>query len=59
MTLLIIFIALRSLRYKSIDLMSGIVEVKINELHNKYQKLFKNRSIKTKFGTSLIFNSFW
>ncbi|EIE42262.1 ABC transporter permease protein [Mycoplasmopsis canis UFG1] len=59
MTILIIVIALRSLRYKSIDLMSGIVEVNITELHNKYQKAFRKRKITTKFGASLIFNSFW
>ncbi|UWV76965.1 ABC transporter permease [Mycoplasmopsis cynos] len=59
MTILIIFIALRSLRYKAIDLMSGIVDVNVNELHNKYQKTFSKFNIKTKFGASLIFNSFW
>ncbi|MGZ9796871.1 ABC transporter permease [Mycoplasma sp. 4013] len=59
MSILIIVVSLRSLRYKSIDLMSGIVDVSTGESYQKYIKVFKNRSVKTKFGASLIFNSFW
>ncbi|MBN4084070.1 ABC transporter permease [Mycoplasma sp. CSL10166] len=59
MSLLIITISLRSLRYKSIDLMSGIVELNTGEFYKKYISLFKGRSVKTKFGASLVLNSFW
>ncbi|QKT05733.1 ABC transporter permease [Mycoplasma sp. OR1901] len=59
MSLLIITISLRSLRYKSIDLMSGIVELNTGEFYKKYISLFKGRSVKTKFGASLVINSFW
>ncbi|WP_322909048.1 ABC transporter permease [Mycoplasmopsis felis] len=59
MSVLIITVSLRSLRYKSIDLMSGIVELSTSETYKKYTTLFKKRNIKTKFGASLIFNSFW
>ncbi|UWV79867.1 ABC transporter permease [Mycoplasmopsis felis] len=59
MSVLIITVSLRSLRYKSIDLMSGIVELNTSETYKKYTTLFKKRNIKTKFSASLIFNSFW
>ncbi|BBA22247.1 ABC transporter permease [Mycoplasmopsis bovirhinis] len=59
MAILIIFIALRSLRYKSIDLMSGITEVNIGELYNKLMLKTEKQRITTKFGISLIYNSFW
>ncbi|TDV24416.1 ABC-type antimicrobial peptide transport system permease subunit [Mycoplasmopsis mustelae] len=59
MSILIILISLRALRYKSIDLMSGIVEVSTGKTYRKWAKLFQKRNIKTKFGASLIFNSFW
>lgn len=59
MSLLIIAISLYSLRYKSIDLMSGIVDLNIGELQNQYKKLWTKSNIKTKFGASLVFNSFW
>ncbi|MCU9931331.1 hypothetical protein NW733_01000 [Mycoplasmopsis felis] len=59
MSVLIITVSLRSLRYKSIDLMSGIVELSTSETYKKYTTLFRKRNIKTKFGASLIFNSFW
>ncbi|WP_027121522.1 ABC transporter permease [Mycoplasma leonicaptivi] len=59
MVVLIVAIALRALRFKSIDLMSGITEVKTNNLYFKYQKLFEKANIKTKFSSSLVFNSFW
>ncbi|QNM93646.1 ABC transporter permease [Mycoplasma sp. Pen4] len=57
MSILIIVVSLHSLRYKSIDLMSGITEVAIGEVHNKYKKLFKKSNVKTKFSASLTFNS--
>ncbi|MEA4191213.1 ABC transporter permease [Mycoplasma sp. 2248] len=59
MSILIIVVSIRSLRYKSIDLMSGITEVSTGDFHAKYANLFKKRNIKTKFSASLIFHSFW
>ncbi|MFV8483211.1 ABC transporter permease [Mycoplasma sp. 1932B] len=59
MSLLIIIVSLRSLRFKSIDLMSGIVEVATGEVYKKYAKAFKKRNVKGKFSASLVFNSFW
>ncbi|WPB54536.1 ABC transporter permease [Mycoplasmopsis verecunda] len=59
MSILIIVVSLRSLRFKSIDLMSGIVEVATGETYKKYAQGFSKRSVKTKFSASLIFNSFW
>ncbi|MFV8401373.1 ABC transporter permease [Mycoplasma sp. 005V] len=59
MSLLIIIVSLRSLRFKSIDLMSGIVEVATGEFYKKYSQAFKKRNVKGKFSASLVFNSFW
>ncbi|WP_041594092.1 ABC transporter permease [Mycoplasma crocodyli] len=59
MSLLIVVTSLWSLRYKSIDLMSGITEVQTGEIYRKYHSKFRNKKITTKFGASLIFNSFW
>ncbi|MFV8469906.1 ABC transporter permease [Mycoplasma sp. Sp48II] len=59
MSLLIIIVSLRSLRFKSIDLMSGIVDVATGEVYKKYAKAFKKRNVKGKFSASLVFNSFW
>ncbi|WLP85545.1 FtsX-like permease family protein [Mycoplasma seminis] len=59
MCVLIIIVSLRSLRFKSIDLMSGIVEVATGEVYKKYANGFKKSNVKTKFSASLIFNSFW
>ncbi|MHA3839066.1 ABC transporter permease [Mycoplasma sp. HF14] len=59
MSVLIIIVSLRSLRFKSIDLMSGIVEVATGETYKKYAKAFKKANVKGKFSASLIYNSFW
>lgn len=59
MSILIIIVSLFSLRYKAIDLMSGITEVKTGEIYRKYHKRFAKRKITTKFSGSLVFNSFW
>ncbi|WP_406614091.1 ABC transporter permease [Mycoplasma corogypsi] len=59
MALLIVTIAVRSLRYKAIDLMSGIVEVNTSEINNKAQKLIRRKNIKTKFSLSLTLSSFF
>ncbi|RIV16723.1 ABC transporter permease [Mycoplasmopsis gallopavonis] len=58
MCLLIIIIALHSLKFKAIDLMSGIVELNTSEFNAKIQKWSKKKNIKTKFSLSLLFNSF-
>ncbi|EFF41341.1 ABC transporter permease [Mycoplasmopsis alligatoris] len=59
MSLLIFVVSLWALRYKSIDLMSGITEVQTGDLYQKYHSKFRRKKITTKFGASLIFNSFW
>ncbi|VEU76329.1 ABC transporter permease [Mycoplasmopsis columboralis] len=59
MSLLIAVVTLYSLRWKAIDLMSGIADLSIGNLQQKYQGLFKKVNIKGKFSASLIFNSFW
>ncbi|PAF54860.1 ABC transporter permease [Mycoplasmopsis agassizii] len=59
MSAFIILIALWQLRTKSIDLMSGISEVKINSLTNWFYVRFRKRNIKTKYNISLLMNSFF
>ncbi|QCZ36892.1 ABC transporter permease [Mycoplasma nasistruthionis] len=46
MSILIIVVSLHSLRHKSIDLMSGITEIKIGEMQKRYSKLFKNKTLR-------------
>ncbi|WP_426461278.1 ABC transporter permease [Mycoplasma hafezii] len=58
MSLLIIFISLHSLRYKAIDLMSGVVELNTGEVAQNIIKKLKSRNVKTKFSASLLLNSF-
>ncbi|TNK82456.1 ABC transporter permease, partial [Mycoplasmopsis pullorum] len=59
MSVLIILIALKSLRYKAIDLMSGINEIRIGNLRNKWHLLFKKSRVTTRFSALLLFGSFW
>lgn len=59
MSILIILISLISLRYKPIDLMSGITEIKIGQKQVKFQQFLKRSSVKVRFSGSLLFNSFW
>ncbi|VEU70052.1 ABC transporter permease [Mycoplasmopsis glycophila] len=58
MSLLIVLISIRALRFKAIDLMSGIIELNINEINNKFQTLIRKKNIKFKFSSALLFNSF-
>ncbi|WP_369021588.1 FtsX-like permease family protein [Mycoplasmopsis synoviae] len=58
-TVLIYSITISSLRFKSIDLMSGVYEVKLGRVQRIFSSLFKSKKITTKFSASLIFNSFW
>lgn len=59
MSILIVLISLISLRYKAIDLMSGITEIKIGQKQKKFQRLLKKNNVKVRFSGSLLFNSFW
>ncbi|QGZ97996.1 FtsX-like permease family protein [Mycoplasma sp. NEAQ87857] len=59
MSILIILISLRSLKYKSIDLMSGIADLSVGNIYQKFYKILKRRNVKTKFSMSLTFNSFF
>ncbi|QZE12065.1 ABC transporter permease [Mycoplasma sp. Ms02] len=54
---LIVLISAFSLRFKSLDLMSGISELWTGELFKKYMRIFRKRNVKTKFSASLLANS--
>ncbi|WP_406614452.1 FtsX-like permease family protein [Mycoplasma corogypsi] len=58
-SLIIVLSSLNALKKKAIDLMSGIVELNIGEIHNKLQIKAKKLNVKSKFSLSLAFNGFW
>ncbi|WP_169709374.1 ABC transporter permease [Mycoplasma testudineum] len=59
MSVLIILVTLLVLRTKSIDLMSGASDIKVNALTTWLSQVFRKRDVKTKFNVSLLVSSFW